>query len=131
MLTVFKQARTAEEFRALIPTSVEVLRRSAAALRDGVVDHKDLVLTTTVSKDIVNYKVNTLPKSALLQLRDLGVQVEPGQSVHYIVTDEYSQNYKRRVCLAEKMRGIDKGDPKYLREIGGFSIGGNDSNKYA
>ena len=26
MLTVFKQARTAEEFRALIPTSVEVLQ---------------------------------------------------------------------------------------------------------
>jgi DNA polymerase elongation subunit (family B) len=118
MLTVFKQARTAEEFRALIPTSVEVLRRSATALRDGAVDHKDLVFTTTVSKDIVNYKVNTLPKSALLQLRDLGVQVEPGQSVRYIVTDEYSQNYKRRVCLAEKMQGnedIDVG--YYLRQL--------------
>ena len=37
MLTVFKQASTAEEFRALIPKSVEVLRRSAAALRDGAV----------------------------------------------------------------------------------------------
>jgi DNA polymerase elongation subunit (family B) len=118
MLTVFKQARTAEEFRALIPTSVEVLRRSAAALRDGAVDHKDLVFTTTVSKDIVNYKVNTLPKSALLQLQDLGVQVEPGQSVRYIVTDESSQNYKRRVCLAEKIQGIEDIDVGYyLRQL--------------
>jgi len=118
MLTVFEQARTAEEFRALIPTSVEMLRQSAAALRDGAVDHKDLVFTTTVSKDIVNYKVNTLPKSALLQLRDLEVQVEPGQSVHYIVTDEYSQNYKRRVCLAEKMQGIEDIDVNYyLRQL--------------
>ena len=118
MLNVFKQARTAAEFRALIPTSVEVLRRSAAALRDGAVNHRDLVFTTTVSKDIVNYKVNTLPKSALLQLRDLGVQVQPGQSVHYIVTDEYSQNYKRRVCLAEKMRGTEDIDVSYyLRQL--------------
>jgi DNA polymerase elongation subunit (family B) len=118
MLTVFKQACTAAEFRALIPTSVEVLRQSAAALRDGAVDHKDLVFTTTVSKDIVNYKVNTLPKSALLQLRDLAVQVEPGQSVHYIVTDESSQNYKRRVCLAEKMQGTEDIDVSYyLRQL--------------
>jgi DNA polymerase elongation subunit (family B) len=118
MLTVFKQARTAEEFRALIPTSVEVLRRSAVALRNGAVDHKDLVFATTISKDIVNYKVDTLPKSALLQLRDLDVQVEPGQSVHYIVTDEYSQNYKRRVCLAEKIQGIEDIDVGYyLRQL--------------
>jgi DNA polymerase elongation subunit (family B) len=118
MLTVFKQARTAEEFRALILKSVEVLKRSATALRDGGVDHKDLVFTTTVSKDIVNYKVNALPKSALLQLQDLGVQVEPGQSVHYIVTDEYSQNYKKRVCLAEKMQGTEDIDVSYyLRQL--------------
>ena len=29
------------------------------------------------------------------------------------------------------MRGMEKGDPKYLRETGSFSIGGNDSSKYA
>jgi DNA polymerase I len=76
------------------------------------------VFTTTVSKDLVNYKVNTLPKSALLQLQNLGVQVEPGQSVHYIVTDEYSKNYKRRVCLAEKMQGTEDIDGGYyLRQL--------------
>jgi len=113
MFTVFKQARTAEEFRALIPTSVQALRRFAVTLRDGAVDHKDLVFTTTISKDIVNYKVNTLPKSALLQLQDFGVQVQPGQSVHYIVTDESSRNYKKRVCLAEGMQGIEDIDVGY------------------
>ena len=82
------------------------------------VDHKDLVCTTTVSKDIATYKVNTLPKSALLQLQDLGVQVQPGQSVRYLVTDETSQNYKRRVCLAEKMQGTEDIDAGYyLRQL--------------
>jgi DNA polymerase elongation subunit (family B) len=66
----------------------------------------------------VHYKVNTLPKSALLQLQDLGVQVQPGQSIRYIVTDEYSQNYKRRVCLAEKIQGIEDIDVGYyLRQL--------------
>ena len=118
MLTVFKQASTGEEFRALIPTSVEVLRRSAAVLRDSAVHHNNLVFTTTISKDIASYRVNTLVKSALLQLQDLGVQVEPGQSVRYLVTDEYSRNYKKRVCLAEKIQGTENIDVGYyLRQL--------------
>jgi DNA polymerase elongation subunit (family B) len=118
MLTVFKHASTAEEFRALIPTSLEVLRRSAAALRDRAARHNDLVFTTTVSKDIASYRVNTLVKSALLQLQDQCVQVKPGQSVRYIVTDEYSQNYKRRVCLAENIQGTEDIDAAYyLRQL--------------
>jgi DNA polymerase elongation subunit (family B) len=118
MLAVFKQARTAEEFHALIPDSLEALRRSAELLRDRAVCHKDLVVTTAVSRDIASYRVNTLVKSALLQLQDQGVHIEPGQSVRYIVTDECSRNYKRRVCLAEKGNGTEDIDMGYyLRQL--------------
>lgn len=118
MLAVFKHARTAEEFRALIPKSIDALRRFAAALRDGAVGHNDLVYTTTVSKDLASYRVSTLAKAALLQLQDLGVQVEPGQSVRYIVTDEFSRDYKRRVCIAERMQGTENIDVGYyLRQL--------------
>lgn len=118
MLRVFTQARTAREFRALIPESVEVLRRSAAALRDGAVDRNDLVCTTTVSRDITSYQVNTLPKAALLQLQHRGVHIKPGQSVRYMVSDENSQNYKRRICLAETMQGTEEIDVGYyLRQL--------------
>ena len=118
MLNVFKQASTAEEFRALIPKSIDVLQRYAAALRDNAVDHQDLVLTTTVSKEIERYKVHTLPKSALLQLQDEKIQLELGQSVRYLVTDETSRNYKRRVCIAENMQGTEDIDVAYyLRQL--------------
>jgi DNA polymerase elongation subunit (family B) len=118
MLAVLKQARTAEEFHVLMPRSVEVLRRSAAALKDRTVRQADLVCTTTISKDIATYKVNTLPRSALLQLQDLGVQVRPGQSVRYIVTDESSRDYKKRVCLAERKEDIENIDVSYyLRQL--------------
>lgn len=118
MITVFKQANTAEDFRALIPSSVEALRRSAAMLRGSGIRHTDLMVTTTASKDIAQYQVNTLAKAALLQLRDLGVSVQPGQSVRYIVTDEYAQDYKRRVCLAERIQGSEDIDVGYyLRQL--------------
>jgi DNA polymerase elongation subunit (family B) len=82
------------------------------------VGHNDLVYTTTVSKDLASYRVSTLAKAALLQLQDLGVQVEPGQSVRYIVTDEFSRDYKRRVCIAERMQGTENIDVGYyLRQL--------------
>ena len=107
MLAVFKDARTAAEFRTLIPTALQTLTHCAVEIQEGHVDHKDLVCTTTVSKDIAAYKVNTLPKSALLQLQDIGVQVQPGQSVRYLVIDESSRDHKRRVCLADRMQGSE------------------------
>jgi DNA polymerase elongation subunit (family B) len=118
MLNVFKQAGNAEEFRALLPASVDILRRYATLLRDGAVNHNDLVFTTTVSKEIERYKVHTLPKSALLQLQDEKIQLELGQSVRYLVTDETSRNYKRRVCIAENMQGTEDIDVAYyLRQL--------------
>ncbi|MBN1861585.1 MAG: hypothetical protein JW840_09020 [Candidatus Thermoplasmatota archaeon] len=118
MLDVLKQASTAEEFHALIPASLESLKAAAAALKDGTVPSHDLVVSTAVSKDIATYKVNTLPKAALLQLRDLGVQIEPGQSARYLVTDEQSQDYRRRVCLVERMSGTEDIDVGYyLRQL--------------
>lgn len=118
MLAVFKQAHGAEEFCALIPKTLDELRRCAAVLRDGTVPHSDLVCTTTVSRDLASYRVSTLAKAALLQLQHQGIQVEPGQSVRYIVTDEHSRNHQRRVRIAETMQGnetIDTG--YYLRHL--------------
>ena len=118
MITVFAEANTAEEFRTLIPASLKILRGFAARLREDSVNHADLVCTTTASKEIETYKVNTLPKAALLQLQDLGVQVQLGQSVRYLVTDEKSPNYKQRICLAERIQGIEDIDTGYyLRQL--------------
>ncbi len=118
MITVFAKANTAEEFGGLIPASLKILRGFAARLREDSADHAELVCTTTASKEIETYKVNTLPKAALLQLQDLGVQVQLGQSVRYLVTDETSPNYKQRVCLAERIQGTENIDTRYyLRQL--------------
>jgi DNA polymerase elongation subunit (family B) len=118
MLAVFNHARSAEEFRALIPNALDELRRFATVLRDGSVDHHDLLCKTTISKDLASYRVSTLAKAALLQLQDQGIHVEPGQSVRYLVTDERSRNHQRRVCIAETMHGTEPVDTGYyLRQL--------------
>ena len=81
-------------------------------------DNDLLIFTARVAKEITEYKVNTLVKAALLQLRDLGIHVQPGQTVRYLVCNEHARSYKDRVCIVETMNGRQSYDVSYyLRQI--------------
>jgi DNA polymerase elongation subunit (family B) len=83
---------------------------------------EDLVIKSCVSRDISEYKVNTLVKSALLQLRKAGVEPEPGQIARYIVCDEKTRNPWKRVCIAENLENNDMIDVDfYLRQIAQYA----------
>jgi DNA polymerase elongation subunit (family B) len=118
MLKVFSQADNAKEFLGLIPDALDVMLNYGKQIIRGSVDPRVLVFTTRISKSVTQYKVNNLVKSALLQLRDIDINVEPGQSIHYVVTSERSREYKERVCVAELLTDsveVDVGF--YLRQI--------------
>ena len=91
-----------------------------------IINHKfnqeDLLIKNSVSRDISEYKVNTLVKSALLQLRKVGVEPEPGQSVRYVVCNEKTRNPWKRVCIAENLENNDTIDVDfYLRQIAQYA----------
>jgi DNA polymerase I len=118
MLKVFSHADNAKEFLGLIPDALDVMLDYGKQIIRGSTDPRVLVFTTRISKSVAQYKVNNLVKSALLQLRDIGINVEPGQSIHYVVTDERSRDYKERVCVAELLTDsveVDVGF--YLRQV--------------
>jgi DNA polymerase elongation subunit (family B) len=118
MLKVFSKANNAREFRNLIPNAVEVIQDYGIRIIKIKVKHKDLIITTCVSRDISEYKVDTLVKSALFQLRESGAEPEPGQSVRYVVCDENSRKPKERVRITELLDGNEKIDVDfYLRQI--------------
>lgn len=118
MLRVFTKANNAEEVQSLIPDAVDVIREYGRQIIKNEVNQNDLILRTCVSRDLTDYKVNTLVKSALFQLREVGVEPEPGQSVRYVVRDENSRKPKERVCIAELLDDNDKIDIDfYLRQI--------------
>jgi len=118
MLEILKRADNKEEFIELIPSVVESLFGFAEKIIDQSVDHEKLVFKNRVSRQVTEYKVQNLVKSALLQLRNIGIQVKPGQYVQYIVTDEHSRNYKNRVCVVESFTDDEKIDVDfYLRHI--------------
>lgn len=101
MLAMFQNVQTRKEFYQCIPDTFEVFRSAAKTLTRCSYDPLDLVLTTRVSKDISDYKVDNVVRAALQQVHDAGVTVHPGQMVRYVVTDEKSKRSLERVCLAE------------------------------
>jgi DNA polymerase elongation subunit (family B) len=118
MLKALSKANNAKEFHELITAAIDVMKVYAEEIIRGKVDVNTLIFKTRISKGISEYKVNNLVKSALLQLRDIGIIVEPGQSIRYIVLNEHSRNYKERVCIAELITGDEKVDVDfYLRQI--------------
>jgi len=118
ILEVFSKANNSEEFLNLIPSAVKVIKEYGKKIIQGDFNKKDLILSTCVSKGITDYKVNNVVKSALIQLRDVGVEPQAGQSVRYIVCNEASRNYKNRVCIAELLDEDKEVDVNYyLRHI--------------
>ncbi len=115
ILTVFKPAQNAAEFYGLIPEAITVLKTYIQRFSQGNIACDDCVFTTRVSRDVTKYKVNTFTKSAVLQLRDIGRRIEPGQSVQYVVTHASSKKYKLRVCISEKLDDTIRVDHDFYR----------------
>lgn len=118
MLNVFSQCYTAQEFQDTLPKSIAQLMHHVHRICTKSLDASQFVVTTHVSKDITDYKVNTCAKAALLQLRDNQIPISPGQSLQYVVTNEHSTNYHDRVCITDAITNDTTIDIQYyLRQI--------------
>ncbi|MFO7678184.1 MAG: DNA polymerase domain-containing protein [Thermoplasmatota archaeon] len=118
MLELFSECYTAKEVQNCIPKCITKMIYHATRVLTDSVDPVQCMITTHVSKDITDYKVNNCTKAALLQLRDNNIAISPGQSLQYIVTNQHSDSYKDRVCIADaitKDTTIDK--EYYLKQI--------------
>ena len=118
MLKILSKANNTKEFIDMIPFAIDVLLEYGKQIIELNVDNKTLIFTTRISKDITQYRVNNLVKSALIQLRNAGIQTRPGQSIRYIVRNEKSRDHNERVRIAEKIDENEKVDVNYyLRQI--------------
>ncbi|MEE8565973.1 MAG: DNA polymerase domain-containing protein [Candidatus Thermoplasmatota archaeon] len=118
MLRIFSKASKSKEFIKNIPYALDVILNYGIQIIKGKINHKDLVFTTRVSKDVSEYKVNNLVKSALVQLKKSKIQIRPGQSIRYIVQDERSNNDNERVCIIENLDINSRIDVDfYLRQL--------------
>ena len=118
MLRIFSKANNYKEFIKNIPYALDVILNYGIKIINGKIDHNDLVFTTRISKDITEYKVNNLVKSALIQFKKSKIQIRAGQSIRYIVKDEKSSHDHERVCIIENLDMNSRIDVDfYLRQL--------------
>ncbi len=116
MLEVFRQAKDADEFVALIPRGLRVLQNAADDLHSGRVPLEDLVITKIVTKPLEEYVVLNYTVAALRQMGDRGFKTEPGEYIRYVITDRNTRDYRRKVKFAAFLEEGDKVDKwEYLR----------------
>ena len=73
----------------------DLLKRKLGELRRGAVPSDQLVVTKRVSKRIEAYRQETHTVAALRRATDRGVDLQPGQSVRYVVVDDGARRQER------------------------------------
>jgi DNA polymerase-2 len=90
MLRVLASAKSRQELTDLVPRVIEIACGYADTLRSGQVPYQDLVITKRLSRDPMAYSKDTLLAIAAKELLGSGVELSPGESIQYIITEEHA-----------------------------------------
>lgn len=112
MLNKLAEAKTASEFYSKIPETILILKEHAQEILNGECSFLDLIFEIRISKSLNEYKVFNNSVAIMRQYKDNDIDILPGQSVRYIVTDSKSLNYHKRVIIPELINN----DTKYDKE---------------
>lgn len=113
MLARFAEASNPEEFKGKMGEAIDVLRAYTRRLLNREVEAEDLVFTITISKDLRDYKQNSLLVSALKQYRRDGCRLLPGQVARYVIASQS----RKRVKIAEDLEAAEYDCHAYLDHL--------------
>jgi DNA polymerase-2 len=80
--------------KSLVPQVIGIYKKYLGMLEDRKVPVEELSFTTRASKNVEEYRVNSIQKDAMMQLKEEGESIKAGQKIKYIITD-YSRKTKR------------------------------------
>jgi|Deesub1362B_J571_1020462.scaffolds.fasta_scaffold06228_3 DNA polymerase elongation subunit (family B) len=117
MLSELSRASNAEEFYAMIPEAIDVLKEFIERTLAGDVSIEDLMVTVRVSRSFEEYRTRSLTYAALHQLKKAGMRVRPGELVRFLVRDNKSRKLANRVTVAELASQVESYDRQYYAEL--------------
>jgi DNA polymerase elongation subunit (family B) len=117
MLKRLAEACDAPSFLELVPSSLEVLDRYVEEVRSETVSRDRLVMRKSISRRLEEYVQFNDSVAALRQLHDRGFELQPGQSVEYLITDSKSDSSWQRVRAAPFLDGTEKYDAERYVEF--------------
>ncbi len=105
LLGEMARAGTRSELVALLPQLLEMVAAWIDRLRAGQVPMQDLQLTYRISRDPREYQTDTLNATVARELAGRGIHLEPGESIHYVITDYHAAVPSDRARSSEFLDG--------------------------
>lgn len=101
ILNKLAEANTASEFYTKIPKAIDILREYVKKVLNNECQLSDLIFEIRISKSLHEYRNLNNSVAALRQYEGKNIEILPGQSVRYIITDSKSKNHLKRVIVPE------------------------------
>ncbi|MCX9084670.1 MAG: hypothetical protein OIN87_07745 [Candidatus Methanoperedens sp.] len=101
MLSCLAKADDAKGFYHAIPDSLKVLREYSRKVFEGECKIEDMIFTARISHSLKDYRQSNNNTAAMKQFQNIGITIQPGQSIRYVITDSSSKSYMKRVKIAE------------------------------
>jgi DNA polymerase-2 len=123
ILAILAQASDAEAFRATVPQAVAYAREKLRSLQAGEVPIKQLVVTHRLSRQLEQYRVRTPAARVAKQLSEAGVELSPGEMMHFIYVPGPEKVRPWEGSLSEALHSstnpaASKGDPGPGNDVG-------------
>ena len=101
MLVLFTHAENSEEFKALIPAALTIVKSYANLIQDGSIPIEELTIEKRLSKNPNEYR-NMVPQAIAAQhLNREGREIHAGQTLSYVVTYNKSRITRNRAFPVE------------------------------
>lgn len=117
MLDLLRTCRDSREYREKIPEVREVLESYRTKLHTGDLKNEKLLVAKSVRQKVNEYKVDNLTVLALRQLDAAGIEIHPGEKVHYLIKDAEAKNKEERVRVHPFLSADDDYDEEKYREL--------------
>lgn len=80
------KAKDAEEFKGRIPEAISIVPKYADVLMSGRARADDLAIYRQLSRHPLAYEVEARTAIAARQMLDAGIELQPGQTIAYVIT---------------------------------------------
>jgi len=95
----------------------EVLESYLTRLETGDLKNEELLVAKSVRQKVNEYKVDNLTSLALKQLDEAGIEIHPGEKIHYLIRDSRSKVKEARVRAYPFVGVDDDYDEEEYREL--------------
>ena len=105
MLHILAKARSREQFQIASQRAERFMKKCSEELEAGKVPLEELLITIRPSRSPDEYVNNSRQAIAAKQLAALGLNVEPGMKISYLILDAHAKDYKKRVKAEQLLTG--------------------------